>query len=1199
MEEVTTSQIESKTERFVDAHNHFNGVLPPSVIKVMLANAKRQWDKNGRSFEDIPEPLIENAESLDFDEDASWLDSLDIFCRLIVLNMENGVLNGESIEGTYYNDVRKMLFMDASKHSGRGMNSAGLLMAGCISIRCLLDLELLAHAKDGERESGPFFKEFGDEVDKNNLKFCDLFKASCITNFSSYGKKPDNGSNSLRSKWLFHEVKSNKFSSISNHMENIAESCVTAALSASLFGIFDDSFVLRALMRRSKTHASSDINNVNWHMLTLKWILEKEVMNSYYLMEISINVGKLDKMIEILDNNDRIEKFGILKKGSFPNLKYAPLQFKRMGNEKGTLFLRFLTGVSNYKALDEGYTAEEKNEIKNKIIKDSEHRCWAGIDIFGPECFKYDEKKFKDLLTFLYEILYGVKEAKDRRLWFRPHVGEGSWALKTFEERRRCFVNSPSNLLRGIKGFFKECGEAATQRQLNELLEYVYSSFFTERFPIFSLKPEKSFSIKSFNHFFIPSPSSKGVNIKEIAGSNLYIMLKWMREASKGGWFVEMNGPKVRIGHATHLIKFRKAFEEVQKMEERKRKSLWIDVNFGSNIISAANEVNYFLSEGGKKDFTEESRSLDKALEIIESAPFTSGEKLANLVARSNVIAKYVEAINNLGIKFVLGSDGQGVIKMKNELANFKLATDFISADSKNKLEKARKENADRYFKYCLGDIDPSFLFQDEEEEKKIETEEREEENKWLEEHLPNFQKNDGNVKRENIHKLVENDKIWTLKDMVNELGVDFRFESYESLLHIAVLKNKPLICKILIERGANVNLQNSDEESPLGLAIRGDDAEIKGPKDLVINQLLKSSDLDLEIKDNKNKTLLHLAAEHGDAGGILMDKLIGKMGQETLMKLMDKIDKMGKRPIEIAFEFGKSKAAILLYNKGIGLSAEHVPQSPLVQAVKQMDIAAVKDLLKQGAKVSGNKEENTNGLAAIYVAAGCNEGGIVCNEIVDLLLLYNPSYLGTLDKMANLARRATKAILKDAVGVLGITASAGLGGGAKLEIETKEGKGLVMGGAEMILGKNISSEVLKATEVIEDRRKEGYWLRDKKIGKEIKEDLKLYREVMKYLKIDSMEKKALISKKDLNKLLNTKVNKAKQKEKTLVEVLQEYHLFYEITKMSMNNLSKDSSSENEKRNLEKSYMKLIDKKKLLEKELRAYKEDIRMEKNK
>merc|ERR1711916_85105 len=116
---------------------------------------------------------------------------------------------------------------------------------------------------------------------------------------------------------------------------------VSAALSCSLWTPFNDSFDLRGKG-----------NLDTWTILSIKWLLENEVKDSNYLMEISIGLGELSKVLNSL-SAEKLKEFGIFRPSlqdlGVPNadaIKYYPLLVKH-GEFNGILSLRFLGSVRN------------------------------------------------------------------------------------------------------------------------------------------------------------------------------------------------------------------------------------------------------------------------------------------------------------------------------------------------------------------------------------------------------------------------------------------------------------------------------------------------------------------------------------------------------------------------------------------------------------------------------------------------------------------------------------------------------------------------------------------------------------------------------------------------------------------------------------------------------------------------------------
>merc|ERR1711916_310204 len=104
----------------------------------------------------------------------------------------------------------------------------------------------------------------------------------------------------------------------------LSKLAITSSLSCSLWTPFNDSFTMRSLLRVG-------VNRNIWIILSIKWLLENEVKDSNYLMEITEKVGNLEGILSESLQEERLEKFGLLRsppqldRENYDEIKYAPL----------------------------------------------------------------------------------------------------------------------------------------------------------------------------------------------------------------------------------------------------------------------------------------------------------------------------------------------------------------------------------------------------------------------------------------------------------------------------------------------------------------------------------------------------------------------------------------------------------------------------------------------------------------------------------------------------------------------------------------------------------------------------------------------------------------------------------------------------------------------------------------------------------
>lgn len=726
----------SGVKTYADGHNHLHGILPASAIKIMLAAAREEWDKYwvDKNSTFIPEELVPTASILSMVNanaqvnTRGWLDSLDVLARIIVFStldlqdLDHPTHSYKSHD--YQNTVRKMLFMDtqAKGHyaeDGRGMHSAGLLLSGCIGLRCLLAL-------DSPTEHGSLISGLTQHfpASSESVKFSELFQAACLLDV----KKPLTADN-----WLFSKLKDMN-RRLQAHAEHLAHSSVVAALASSLWIPFDDAYGIRGLLRRG------DKNDINWHMLTLRWLLEHEAKENHYFSEISMTHGDLPKTFNFIQNN--AERFGFMPVTTggvvdeASNDPYLPLVLQlRSGvgqsnikSHAHKLYIRFLTGFVNALVLREENRTKRRGAMNRGlegIECDQTYGCWAGIDMFGTENFVYDEERFHDWLTRVYRELKEINEGSKgrRRLWLRPHVGEGSWA-----EDDNVRINQFNDQVKDLLANFEVLNQLVRHyslsvlkpNQADEVLEFIYRSLFTGWFPIDDLRKSndrKAFTIPEFDVLPVPSSSTKASDSEKIGAANLHRMIAWVNDL-KEAMIKEVNPlyPAIRFGHATHLGN-NDVWDAIGNLNENKGSTIWLDLNLGSNIVTAAKSINEATSGNSSDKRTSHSASLKQAMNQIFELPFASGDAQIQLIPRSESIVKFIEALQRNKIKFILGTDGQGVesTKIHDELSQFaELIGGYFSHDS----DKARqintflKENIAAYLQYTTDSLPDEQLWE-------------------------------------------------------------------------------------------------------------------------------------------------------------------------------------------------------------------------------------------------------------------------------------------------------------------------------------------------------------------------------------------------------------------------------------------------------------------------------------------------------
>jgi hypothetical protein len=710
---------------YADAHNHFTGILSIDAIKVMLSKARIQWDSKEWAFEKIPTVLVPNANKLFFSDDSrtndnGWIDCLDVLSRLIVFSViDIKSKRDDHISKAYHDIVKDLLFLDIDNDQsdkrtpGRGMNSAGLLLAGCITIRCLIDsVKPTENAQKNLDLTEKYFEKLqslGDEcVDMGGL-----FKATCFTGSLSDLREED---------WLFNKIRDAHFNpQLQAYAEQIAVACVTSALATSLWAPFDDNYAIKGLLRKGEQ------NKINYYMLTLRWLLEKEAIRGNYFSEISINLGDLKEVYEIIKKNANNFGFKKVTTGGVGCEHFLPLILenddKKLGvTHNNKLYLRFLTGALNTNTVKWDVNIEEAIKTNvDHIAEDQLFGCWAGIDMFGVENFVYDRGHFGKWLTAMYERLREINRVchGKRRLWLRPHVGEGSWAddlsvrIKRFDGTAKSLAKKLKTLTEFFESKYIDHSESTV---LNEVLEFIYRSIFTGWFPIDSVRAfygGKVFTTKELQRLsstLQPVDPSKSTLGEEIGTANLEIMIDWLNDISPQSIEqFDKNYPQIRFGHGTHLG-FDKVWGNVTDIQSNSFMPLWVDLNLGSNAITAAVHTNQLISNVNLRERMTHELDVKQAVKVIlDELRFTCGYIQTEMVERSERVAKFIDLLQKYSIRFVLGTDGQGseLTSLFREQTHFNQLTHWYYKDSNDaeSVNNRLKINTIEYIKYALGSL--------------------------------------------------------------------------------------------------------------------------------------------------------------------------------------------------------------------------------------------------------------------------------------------------------------------------------------------------------------------------------------------------------------------------------------------------------------------------------------------------------------
>jgi hypothetical protein len=252
----------------------------------------------------------------------------------------------------------------------------------------------------------------------------------------------------------------------------------------------------------------------------------------------------------------------------------------------------------------------------------------------------------------------------------------------------------------------------------------------------------------------------------------------------------------------------------------------------------------------------------------------------------------------------------------------------------------------------------------------------------------------------------IQNNDLETVKENLakNPAIINYQLgEEKTNLLEQAILYNKPDIVNFLLDNGANMNLVDKGESTPLIVAIlqnNNDSANIlierganlnmkdifgrtalhltaqKKNRDILQKLLEKKTEIDIEPKDSVNVTPLSYAATFGDVECV---RLLLDSGANINSK-----DINSWTPLFYAVEYGKMDAAKFLIDRGANiLEKNKFGNTPLHVACKRGNLDMVKLLLENGAGQGINDKDNIGFTALMFAVTSPNQN----LDIVKLLL--------------------------------------------------------------------------------------------------------------------------------------------------------------------------------------------------------------------
>jgi len=175
------------------------------------------------------------------------------------------------------------------------------------------------------------------------------------------------------------------------------------------------------------------------------------------------------------------------------------------------------------------------------------------------------------------------------------------------------------------------------------------------------------------------------------------------------------------------------------------------------------------------------------------------------------------------------------------------------------------------------------------------------------------------------LTKAISNNRLNIVKFLL-DYGVDTDYYSKNVKyppLHESIIQYNYYIFKVLLDKGANVNIQNRiDGNTTLNLALKlfcmqKDNEEQKNLLINIIYDLLNNENIDVNIKNNANETSLQLAIYYDNNISIIKEILdktkIDNIDSYTMEKLFSLYDPLGEIILESLIKKGLTQRMIKL----------------------------------------------------------------------------------------------------------------------------------------------------------------------------------------------------------------------------------------------------------------------------------------------
>ena len=179
--------------------------------------------------------------------------------------------------------------------------------------------------------------------------------------------------------------------------------------------------------------------------------------------------------------------------------------------------------------------------------------------------------------------------------------------------------------------------------------------------------------------------------------------------------------------------------------------------------------------------------------------------------------------------------------------------------------------------------------------------------------------------------------------------------------MHLAARRKDANLAKVLIEAGAQVDLQNREGQTPLHLAsIMGDESFVR---------VLFMARANANLVDNEDRAPIHLAAERG------FSKIVEFLAEKFKASIYERT-RDGSTLMHIAAINGHPETAMILFDRGVPLLMPNkFGARGIHTAAKEGHVGVIQSLLKKGESVDS---KTADGKTPLHIAVEHGKGAVV-----------------------------------------------------------------------------------------------------------------------------------------------------------------------------------------------------------------------------